>query len=257
MGIKGLLVVVASSEASDSRVELAASLAAEHAAHLVGLYILPLLEPDPSRPDPLIDKIVAAYIREDHELARAARLRFDAASDRHGIKGEWRSAGGFASEEAAIHARYADLAIVGQINPSLKRTVIPPLIPDEVAFAAGTPILVTPFSWTPSRIGSRVLVAWNARREAARAVRDALPILRKAASVTVLVVNPEKWAISRMASSREPILPSTFHATASRCRSKLQIPRTPRCATLCARGLTRLARTFLSWELTAIPERSN
>jgi len=74
--------------------------------------------------------------------------------------------------------------------------VIPPLIPEEVAFAAGTPILVTPFSWTPSRIGSRVLVAWNARREAARAVRDALPILCKATSVTVLVVNPEKWAIS-------------------------------------------------------------
>ena len=38
MGIKNLLVIVDSSEASDSRVELAASLAAEHAAHLVGLY---------------------------------------------------------------------------------------------------------------------------------------------------------------------------------------------------------------------------
>src|SRR6516164_11694446 len=87
MGIKNLLVVVDSSEASDSRVELAASLAAEHAAHLVGLYILPLLEPDPSRPDPLIDKLVTADIREDQELARAARLRFDAASDRYGIKG--------------------------------------------------------------------------------------------------------------------------------------------------------------------------
>ena len=196
MGIKNLLVVVDSSEASANRVEVAASLAADHAAHLVGLYILPLLEPDPARPDPLIDKLVTAYIREDQDLALAARLRFDAATDRHGIKGEWRSAGGFPSEEAAIHARYADLTIVGQINPSLKRTVIPPLIPEEVAFAAGTPILVTPFSWTPSRIGSRVLVAWNARREAARAVRGALPILRKAASVTVLVVNPEKWAIS-------------------------------------------------------------
>ena len=195
MGIKNLLVIVDSSEASDSRVELAASLAAEHAAHLVGLYILPLLEPDPSRPDPLIDKIVTAYIREDQELARAARLRFDAASDRYGIKGEWRTAGGFASEEAAIHARYADLTIVGQINPSVRRTVIPPLVPEEVAFSAGRPILVTPFSGTPNRIGSRVLVAWNARREAARAVSDALPLLRKAAAVTVLVVNPEKWAI--------------------------------------------------------------
>jgi nucleotide-binding universal stress UspA family protein len=73
---------------------------------------------------------------------------------------------------------------------------MPPLIPEEVALAAGRPILVTPFSWTPSRIGRRVLVAWNARREAARAVSDALPILCKAEWVSVLVVNPEKWAIS-------------------------------------------------------------
>jgi nucleotide-binding universal stress UspA family protein len=196
MGIKNLLVVADSSDASESRVEAAASLAAEHGAHLVGLYIFPLLEPDPTRPDPLIDKIVTAYIREDQELARAARLRFDAASDRHGIKSEWRTAGGFASEEAAVHARYADLSIVGQIDPRLRRTVVPPLIPEEVAFAAGRPILVTPFSWKPNRIGRRVLVAWHARREAARAVSDALPILRKAESVTVLVVNPEKWAIS-------------------------------------------------------------
>jgi nucleotide-binding universal stress UspA family protein len=196
MGIKNLLVVIDSSDASESRVEVAASLAVEHGAHLVGLYIFPLLEPDPTRPDPLIDKIVTAYIREDQELARAARLRFDAASDRHGIKGEWRTAGGFASEEAAIHARYADVTIVGQINPSVRHVMIPPLVPEEVAFAAGTPILVTPFSWNLKGIGSRVLVAWNARREAARAVSDALPILRKAESVTVLVVNPEKWAIS-------------------------------------------------------------
>jgi nucleotide-binding universal stress UspA family protein len=196
MGIKNLLVVADSSDASESRIELAAYLAAEHGAHLVGLYVLPLLEPDPARPDPLIDKLVMAYIREDQELARAARLSFDAASDRHGIKGEWRTAGGFASEEAAIHARYADLTIVGQIDPGIRHAVIPPLVPEEVAFAAGRPILVTPFSWKPNRIGRRVLVAWNARREAARTVSDALPILCKAEWVTVLVVNPEKWAIS-------------------------------------------------------------
>jgi nucleotide-binding universal stress UspA family protein len=196
MEIKNLLVLVDSSKASDNRIELAASLASEHRAHLVGLYVLPLPEPDPSRPDPLIDKIVTMYIREDQESAHAARLKFDAVVRKYGIEGEWRTAGGVASEEAAVHARYADLTIVGQLDPSLKRTVMPPLIPEEVALSAGRPILVTPFSSTTSRIGRRVLVAWNARREAARAVSDALPILSKAESVTVLVVNPEKWAIS-------------------------------------------------------------
>ena len=35
-----------------------------------------------------------------------------------------------------------------------------------------------------------MLVAWNASREATRAVNDALPLLEAAAKVTVLVVNP-------------------------------------------------------------------
>jgi nucleotide-binding universal stress UspA family protein len=37
-----------------------------------------------------------------------------------------------------------------------------------------------------------VVVAWDASREAARAVSDALPILEKASSVTVVTVNPRE-----------------------------------------------------------------
>ena len=36
-----------------------------------------------------------------------------------------------------------------------------------------------------------MLVAWKSSREAARAVNDALPLLREARSVTVLAINPE------------------------------------------------------------------
>ncbi len=73
---------------------------------------------------------------------------------------------------------------------------MPQLLPEELALTAGRPILVSPLSWSPTRIGKRILVAWNARREATRAVNDALPLLNKAESVTVLVVNPEKWLMA-------------------------------------------------------------
>jgi nucleotide-binding universal stress UspA family protein len=46
------------------------------------------------------------------------------------------------------------------------------------------------------RVGERVLVAWNAAREAARAAYDALPILQRAREVRVVRVNPQ--------SEREP-----------------------------------------------------
>src|SRR5580704_14075169 len=41
-------------------------------------------------------------------------------------------------------------------------------------------------------IGDKVLIAWNGSREASRAVRDALPLLAMAKSVTLLMVNPEE-----------------------------------------------------------------
>jgi nucleotide-binding universal stress UspA family protein len=199
MTFKDLLVVVDSSAASDHRVELAASLAAKHGAHLIGLYVLPIPEPTPAEDETrigkLIDDLIANINREEQELARVAQGKFEAAIKRHGIRGEWRRGGGFAGEEAAVHARYVDLAIVGQLDPKRKRAVMPPLLPEELAFSAGRPILVTPFSTGPTTTGNRILVAWNTRREAARAVNDALPLLKKAESVTVLVVNPEKWAI--------------------------------------------------------------
>jgi nucleotide-binding universal stress UspA family protein len=196
MTLKDLLVVADSSAAADARIELAASLAAEHGAQLVGLYVLPIPEPDRYEKETLIEKFIAMHIDEEKDLARLARSKFEAAIERHGIKGEWRTDGGFASEVAAVHARYVDLAIIGQVDPRLKRAVMPTLLPEELALTAGRPILVSPLSWSPTRIGNRILVAWNARREATRAVNDALPLLSKAGSVIVLVVNPEKWLMA-------------------------------------------------------------
>ena len=56
--------------------------------------------------------------------------------------------------------------------------------------SSGRPVLAVPFAGTFPTIGERVLVAWNASREATRAVNDALPILENAKSVTVLAINP-------------------------------------------------------------------
>ncbi|MGI9303382.1 MAG: universal stress protein, partial [Gammaproteobacteria bacterium] len=44
------------------------------------------------------------------------------------------------------------------------------------------------------KTGRRVLVAWNGSREAARAVNDALPILRRADYVQVFSIDPDDGA---------------------------------------------------------------
>ena len=88
-----------------------------------------------------------------------------------------------------LHARYADLAVLGQADPDN-----PPLgagVVEAVLLGSGRPALVVPFIGAES-VGQRVLVAWNATREAARALNDAMPLLAQAEKVTVLSVNPER-----------------------------------------------------------------
>ncbi|MGI9303276.1 MAG: universal stress protein [Gammaproteobacteria bacterium] len=61
----------------------------------------------------------------------------------------------------------------------------------RLRWVPGRPVLVVPYNATGQKIGRRVLVARNGSREAARAVNDALPILRRADYVQVFSIDPE------------------------------------------------------------------
>jgi nucleotide-binding universal stress UspA family protein len=54
----------------------------------------------------------------------------------------------------------------------------------------GRPVLIIPNEGVHSGIGSRVVVAWNGRREATRAAFDAVPLLQQAKDVKVLWIDP-------------------------------------------------------------------
>ena len=56
---------------------------------------------------------------------------------------------------------------------------------------SGRPIIMLPAGSTVSRV-RRILVGWNARREAIRAVADAMPLLVRAEVVEVLVIDHER-----------------------------------------------------------------
>ena len=55
----------------------------------------------------------------------------------------------------------------------------------------GRPALVIPHAGAPRTPFDRVMVAWNASREASRAVHDALPLLVAAKEVVILVIDPD------------------------------------------------------------------
>jgi nucleotide-binding universal stress UspA family protein len=197
MALTDLLVHLDGSRQSNARLALGVELALRHGAHLAGLHVIeppamPLFYGDPAG---FID---AAWVQEMitrlEETARqqAAKVQEDFSERlrRDDVKGEWRLAEGVAADVVALHARYADLAILGQSRPE-DSLISTGNVPATTMLSSGRPVLVVPYVGSFATVGRKVLVGWKAGREAARAVNDAIPLLQKAQSVKVLAINPE------------------------------------------------------------------
>lgn len=135
--------------------------------------------------------LVAAENRRLAELARAAaeRVASDAALGGVDCTVEARSLFGMdLMARLGWQARLHDLTILDAtpLSQSLDRRLI------EVAlFQSGRPVIVVPPSHNAFRV-QRLLVAWDGSAQAARAVREAMPLLRAAEQVDVVSVVREK-----------------------------------------------------------------
>jgi nucleotide-binding universal stress UspA family protein len=143
----------------------------------------------PGTPDTMvIDERTQVY-RRDNPAMKAV---FEAAVSGRSLTSEWReedAAGSTVADVAVRHARTADLIVAAQRDPHWSGSTWLD-VADRLALEAGRPVLIVPNEGVHSGIGSRVVVAWNGRREATRAAFDALPLLRKAKEVKVFWIDP-------------------------------------------------------------------
>jgi nucleotide-binding universal stress UspA family protein len=192
MPFKDLLVVVDESASCAERIDVAVRLASTFEAHLTGLHV--------TAPPTVAPGVLAQFPREMVEMlgrigredAARAKALFDERLRASGapVATEWRAVEGTAGEVVGVHSRYADLTVLGQADPDSSAGARD--LPERVAMSSGRPILVVPYAGTFRTLGRRVMVAWNATREATRAVNDALPILQRAESVRVVSINPQR-----------------------------------------------------------------
>jgi len=94
----------------------------------------------------------------------------------------------------ARNARNADLVVVGEPDPANNGTDDALLV--EAAFMeTGRPALVVPCVGVRAMPPGRIIIAWDGSREAARAVHDALPLLRLADDVIILIIDAGKLGV--------------------------------------------------------------
>ena len=88
--------------------------------------------------------------------------------------------------EVVVAARFADIAVVSQPDSEHRLHAVPNSLVEDLVRYSGRPVLIVPTIGWPGTLATRVLVAWNAGREAARALGDALPLLHGSQEVVVL-----------------------------------------------------------------------
>lgn len=198
MAIHDLLVVVDNDPACASRIDVARRLAEAHEAHLTGLHVMP--RPVPLYSDAPTPASLETMQRQELEqaAARAAAL-FEGRTRGTTARTEWRVVEGHPLEVVTVHGLHADLIVVGQGRDLGEASADLSSLPADLVLAAGRPMLVVPRYGTFPSVGADVLVAWDASREATRAVHDALPLLRRARKVTVLSIDPEDTGEPRIA----------------------------------------------------------
>jgi nucleotide-binding universal stress UspA family protein len=188
MAIKTILVPLDELPRCNLRVELAACIARQHGAHLVGLSPTGLFEmpaPHGASLGGATDYIQLSSNYFDRR-AREIATEFEAEARKLGVASfEARVVEAEPLPATVMHAPGSDLIVVAQTDPG---SVAPMAgdFPQQVVMHTGRPVLIVPFAGRFATMGSNVLVAWSATREASRAVSDALPFLERAGKVHVL-----------------------------------------------------------------------
>ncbi|WP_407151264.1 universal stress protein [Bradyrhizobium sp. ORS 86] len=130
-------------------------------------------------------------VEHDRALKRAeAAIRvFDREARNAGISYATRAVSAVPSEARALlcaSARVHDVTIVTQ--PRSDHDSYDNVMPSEILFRAGGPVLFMPYAFHSPFSAKRIGICWDSSRLAARAVHDAMPLLRKADALTIIMV---------------------------------------------------------------------
>ncbi len=188
MTYKSILVHVDQSRHAAARIRLAAQLAASHEAHLAGAAMTGI-----SRfiyPDGVV--FIGGVIDALRERAQSDLQKFEEAARREGVSFERRLSEDDPAGALVLQARYADLVVLSQTDPDERDSGDVYDLPEYVMLNTARPVLTIPYAGVFDKVGTHILVAWDGSMEATRAVTNALPFLRRARNVDVVLFNPEQ-----------------------------------------------------------------
>lgn len=188
---KDLVVFLEEGLAYTRRITVAAEIAARWQAHLIAIFAARPIGAflyEGAAMGPALKSLLQQHQREVRGAEAEARRYFEQITSARGISCEWRFSENERPADLMLHARYARLAVIPPYK-GFPEASMPVRVAENVIFGSGRPTLLVPDNWPVDRIGTRIVVGWNASREATRAIVDALPFLADAQAVKVVCVH--------------------------------------------------------------------
>lgn len=192
MSYKTILVHVDQSVHTPARIKIAAEIAIAENAHLIGTAMVGM-----SRvmyQECAVDyawTIVGAEIESLRKSMTQALAEFDAIAQKMGVLSyENRLLNDEPEGGLALQGRYCDLVVIGQTDVEETCSRVISGMPEYVMLNCAHPVLIVPYAGVFEHVGNNVLIAWDGSMEATRAVTNAIPLLKRAKSVTVASFNP-------------------------------------------------------------------
>lgn len=195
MALKTILVHADESQNVGERVELASMIAADAGATLVGaaltgvsrlIYEAGLIsDNDPNLTVHLSTQTGILRGRAENALASFAQT-----AEKSGARFETQLIDD--EEEFILRTRRHDLVVIGQYSPDEPSLAVTPEFQESVVTNSARPVLVVPYAGHFERAGTRVMIGWDDSIAAARAVANAIPIIRQASSVDIVVFNADE-----------------------------------------------------------------
>ena len=195
MEFKNILIHLDHSSGCQNRLEAAFDLARNFDAPITGLFVVP---------DYIVPSYVEAQISVDvitgvteKALARARErlVDYQKLAKEAGVSMEGHVLEGQLIPILREHSKYSDLLVLGQDHPEDLDNASYGLA-DSLLFEGACACMVVPHSGKLKPLGKRVLLTWNASRESARALREAMPLLSRAETVVMLSSEPDDGDIS-------------------------------------------------------------
>jgi nucleotide-binding universal stress UspA family protein len=174
LSIRSILVYLDPAANARAVLDVAVEVARRHRAHLAGLHAV-----SAGVADPAAETSAQALEHEFHKRAMQVQLSH-----------EWFRLRGKEQRIVVLEARTHDVLVIGQAPPATGGLWPQPLhLFESALIKSGHPLIAVPCRGSFPSVGERILVAWNGAREVARAVEDAMPILEKADTVTLVTVD--------------------------------------------------------------------